>query len=178
MNKEIKKKLQAEVVWTYTRSGAFQRAKIYRPNTNDEKKDSFRKQTKEFLFNEVFKKFAGKSITEKRLLRIVDDLVSLHNKKIFLRGSKLRFGNAQKFINLYLKGMWISGYIKRPPHFPVDRIMIIELGMKLNWTNMNKLQYQNVISKAKEKLKKETKYNSTAEWEAIEYLLTYIDREN
>ena len=42
----------------------------------------------------------------------------------FLDGGRLRFGRAQKALNLYLKYLWCAGRIPAPPHCPFDSIVI------------------------------------------------------
>ena len=165
--------LEAELIWAYARSGAFQRSWIYSQTANEEDKKTFRNEVKNFLFVNVFIRYRGQKITESKLLGLIESLTQLFKGKSYLREKKLKFGNAQKFVNLYLKGMWVAGYLKTPPHFPVDRIMINKLGLNYNWTNMNKQQYQQVITNAKKRIL--PPITSLAELEAHEYQIGYIN---
>lgn len=81
-----------------------------------------------------------------------------------LKNRKLRFGVAQKMINLYLKFLWCIGEIQEPPHCPVDGYVKIALGdMGLtNWTEMTEeAQYQEYISKITS--------SSPANWELLQW---------
>jgi hypothetical protein len=65
--------------------------------------------------------------------------------------------------------MWICGFLKTPPHFPIDRIIQGQLGIIYNWTNLTRKQYKEIISKAKI-VSFQSGYKSLAEWEAHTYL--------
>lgn len=70
----------------------------------------------------------------------------------------LRFGHAQKILNLFLKYLWCLGYVQEPPHFPVDRLIQKRLRIQnfSNWTNeMEKEGYMKVIEEAKIVAKRE-----------------------
>lgn len=96
MNK-IKGKLLSELLWTYTRAGAFQRARIYSRKSKEEAKATFRKVTKDYLFSHVYLKYKGKKITESQLQESIKELVQLHEGASCLEKRQLRYGNAQKF---------------------------------------------------------------------------------
>ena len=64
------------------------------------------------------------------------------------------------------KYYWCAGYIKEPPHLPIDRINLKKAGIKgkdmVNWTEIEEPQvYINLINKIKEK----TSGQSLAQWE-------------
>ena len=170
MKKEIRKKFIGEIVWAATKQGGFQRSRIYKPNAQieDRVKNKFRDTIKSYCFNNLYVKYDGKQISEEELITEIENLIKNINKEFgsILKGGEFRFGNAQKFVNLYLKLLWIVGEIKEPPHFPVDRIIQKNFKIIKSWTNMNKIQYWEVINEAKEKV--ETK-QSLAEWELTEY---------
>lgn len=175
MEQKLKNELIAEVFWAYTRSGAFQRAWIYNNSASDDDKKEFRANTKKFLFKNVYLRYAGKSINAKQLEKIIESLQQKHKGVKYINERGLKYGNAQKFVNLYLKAMWLTGYLKTPPHFPVDSIMIHELGFGFKWTNMDKPEYDEVIKRA-ETTSKIKKYKNTAEWEAEYYQREYIEK--
>ncbi|MFN8307341.1 MAG: hypothetical protein U0T79_11235 [Ferruginibacter sp.] len=171
---KIKKTLQAELIWAYAKPGGFQRSQIYESTATKAEKEIFRSSLKDFLFQNVFTAFYNKRVSEMELIQVLDFLILRNKQKAYLKGGELRFGNAQKFVNLYLKGMWVAGFLDVPPHFPVDRVMINRLGISQNWTNMNKKQYENIICVAKLKIGIDNEYMSIAEWEAEEYQRSYI----
>lgn len=173
----IREKLISELLWTYTRTGAFQRASIYKKaKVSESAKASFRKKTKDYLFTQLYIRYNGKKITEVQLQTAIAGLITLHERAPMLVEKKLRYGNAQKFVNLYLKGMWVAGLLKAaPPHFPVDSIIIKALKQKGNWTNMNNEGYLAIIEAAQNKIKK-SQYKNIAEWEADFYQTNYVDK--
>jgi len=176
MKLETKRKLKSEVCWAYTRTGAFQRSRIYTNKaTDDLDKIAFRNKVKDFLYHEIFIKYWKKRISENKLLEIIDKLIKHTKGSRCLEKGRLQFGNAQKFVNLYLKAMWIAGWGKVPPHFPVDRIIMQELRLKYSWTNMGKTQYKNVIEKAKKVKNSSREYPSLAIMEASIYQIKYLD---
>lgn len=170
MKKETREKFIGEIVWAATKQGGFQRSHIYKPNTQieDRVKNKFRDAIKSFCFSNLYVKYKMKQISEEELMNEIQILIKNINKEfgLILKGGEFRFGNAQKFVNLYLKLLWIVGEVKEPPHFPVDRI--IQNGFKSikPWTNMNKEQYLQVIKEAKEHVDNN---QSLAEWELTNY---------
>ncbi len=46
-----------------------------------------------------------------------------------LKSNRFRIGTAQKILNLYLKYLWVLGWIPEPLHCPFDSIVITELGL-------------------------------------------------
>ncbi len=68
-----------------------------------------------------------------RIGAISDSLSQRHEHA--LRGGRLRFGTSQKALNLYLKLLWRLGKIARPPHCPVDRIVLRYAGITGSWTS-------------------------------------------
>lgn len=179
MNGKEQDKLRTELIWALTRQGAFQRSRIYKEKTDEKLKKEFRDEIKNFLRNEIYLKFKNKSISENQLIDKIESLIR-HLEKNFGRvlcNNAFQFGNAQKFINLYLKYMWIIGEINEPPHFPVDRIIQKELKTEVyNWTNMSKTQYLEVINRAKFHIQDIVEFESIAEWEALVYLENYIEK--
>lgn len=65
-----------------------------------------------------------------------------------LHERRFRIGPAQKALNLYLKYLWCAGLIPRPPHCPVDAIVLQEAGRTdIRWSWMDHIdEYQTAIS--------------------------------
>jgi hypothetical protein len=86
-----------------------------------------------------------------------------------LNNGRLRFGIAQKLINLYLKYRWCLGQIPTPPHCPFDRIIISKIGLYngvINWTEIDcPNTYRSLVEKAQIKAGE----MSIAEWELLEF---------
>ncbi len=178
MKRTTSYRIKAEVFWAYARAGAFQRAKIYEKNIAKDEKGKFRNLVKRFLYEQIFLIYQKKKITESKLIDLIEALVKKCQGKQYLEKRRLQFGNAQKFVNLYLKSMWVTGFGKMPPHFPVDRIVVNELNLTYNWTDMSKTEYKVVIEEAKNKVEKMPEYKSIAIWEAVFYQEKYIDKYN
>lgn len=171
-----KRELQASVIWAYTKQGALQRAWLYKTGRDDEQwnrlKKDFRLDIRTYLYEKLFLKANRRVLTEEQLRKIIFDFRQYLIRRYpdLIDKNSFSFGNAQKFINLYLKGLWIFGKAKCPPHFPVDRI-IQQRGIKgqvIPWTDMTQPQYKSVIQKVKSDPKAETK--NLAVWEALKYL--------
>jgi hypothetical protein len=81
-----------------------------------------------------------------------------------------RYGGAQKLLNLMLKYLWCTDLIWRPPHCPVDRIVIdrTKYRGKVNWTQIREeSEYRKVIEAIKELANAEGL--SASEWELNYY---------
>jgi hypothetical protein len=60
-----------------------------------------------------------------------------------LKNRRLRYGTSQKAFNLYLKYLWHLGELPRnskPPHCPIDRIVLSELDIYEAWTKSDSQQ--------------------------------------
>ena len=66
-------------------------------------------------------------------IRTIADSLSTEFKPI-LRGGRLRYGTAQKMLNLYLKYLWRLARIVEPPHCPVDSVVLGAGGIAGRWT--------------------------------------------
>jgi hypothetical protein len=74
----------------------------------------------------------------------------------------MRIGIAQKAVNLYLKFLWCYGWIPEPPHCPIDRTVLEEVGDNSSWTKIKDIpEYVEKIKKIE--AKKGDK--SFSEWE-------------
>ena len=163
-------RLRIEVIWTFTRNGGFQRARIYKKESiSEHQKSEFRTFIKNYLSNQIYNKYKGKKISEQKLLTIIDNFIlevnSLHGG--ILKDGILKFGNAQKIVNLFIKSMWICGWLSSPPpHFPLDRVIQKVIGSKENWTNMDRDMYLEIMKLAKRKAGKNV---NLGVWEANQY---------
>ncbi|MBI5916798.1 MAG: hypothetical protein HY842_15595 [Bacteroidetes bacterium] len=163
-------KYKSNVLWASTRYAALQRSNVYKKDAEDLDKKKFRYFLKDYLLKNIFKVYYAADISESQLYELINTLIveAEMEHSAVLRNGKLFFGNAQKFVNTYLKSMWVVGWlVNPPPHFPVDSIIIKELKMKSKWTKMNEDGYTEVIKSAKNKLNDSAK--SIAEWELHKY---------
>ena len=173
MENKLKEKIIEEIIWTCTKQGAFQRSYIYKTGIliTNEDKEKLRNHIKDFCRFNLFNLPVNVALSENELLSIIENLcnTTASNFGKILNNDEFQFGNAQKFINLYLKMLWVLGRIGFPPHFPVDRIIQKRIISKktIPWTNMNKKEYLSVIESAKRLA--EIENLSLAEWEAGDF---------
>lgn len=133
--------------WALTIAASFARAKVYIKKVdwkqaNDESFESKKNLFKKELFNKVEDLvnryyILGEVSTDKHTQLILEiKNWSIEHKKI-LKAGEIKFGIAQKLLNLYLKYLWCANIIKyTPPHFPLDR-MIQRNKQLINWTELN-----------------------------------------
>lgn len=109
-----------------------------------------------------------------------------------LEGGKMKFGRAQKLLNMYLKYMWCAGEISTPPHCPFDNQIINNGGLQGNddpiwdelgglemfektpenanawaWTKSDSIEHYLVWLAAAEKARRDGEYDSLSEWELV-----------
>ena len=93
---------------------------------------------------------------------LADELSGRYRERF--RDGRFRIGLAQKAINLYLKYLWCAGFAERPPHCPVDAILLAAAGIKdaKPWTKLDSIEeYARLI----ERLRLEAGGQPLAEWE-------------
>jgi len=117
-------------LWILSIAGSFQRANIYTPNSLSASKKAFKKDLKVYL-EQLIKDQYFNEVNELTHLANIHAL-SEYSKKFatLLRNGKLNFGVSQKILNLFLKYIWCLKLIPMPPHFPVDRMIQVELNNK------------------------------------------------
>lgn len=83
-----------------------------------------------------------------------------------LHERRFRIGPAQKALNLYLKYLWCAGLSQRPPHCPVDAIVLAEAGnTRIRWSTMDSVEkYREAIDVLRTAATK-AGFVSLAEWE-------------
>lgn len=112
--------------WMLSVQGAFQRARIYLKNekssVQDEYlRDGFRNGFREYIDQKLINDYEVDLSEKKHLSNIL--AFKHHAESIgygILYDNNFKYGVAQKLLNLYLKYLWVGGYIKEPIHFPVD----------------------------------------------------------
>ena len=157
----MKKVFLQNEIWILTFGGGFQRANIYREQgakkVSEKGRLVFRNKLRAYIEDLVTKNY-HKVVPGERHIRYIKDLV-IHSKTLRIEDQAIpiNFGVAQKLFNLYLKYQWCLGNIPTPPHFPVDRVIQIELNkqakeLKISkkevdpWTQFkNETKYQEII---------------------------------
>lgn len=168
MNKlEINMEKEKFLKWQFfilTVSASFGRANIYKSRVDDKSKEEFKKH----LFNslEQLSEQYKNEVSEERHNTIISDFIEQSTKyKAILQDGMLRYGVAQKMVNLYFKYLWCAGFISNTPkHFPLDRI--IQKGTKIiSWTQLTEDRDVEYLNKLNELCPSTEK----AEWELREY---------
>lgn len=149
-----------------TFNAAFQRANVFKPNLN-EKEEQEKQDLKTFIkldMETMILPCYNSSITDEEHIQNILEIKrrSTDYRQILNNGS-FSFGVCQKILNLYLKYLWCLDMIKcTPPHFPVDRIIQMRLGISnpVSWTkDMGEKEYLKIIEIAKNKLVNHNKEN-------------------
>lgn len=142
---------------------------------NPNGKADFKMQIKAFLENELLKDYGERKVTEEEHITNIEKLQA-KTKEL---GNRLNFGTCQKLMNMMCKYYWCAGYIKEPPHLPIDRSNLTKAGIKgkdmVNWTQIeDKNEYKSIIDKIRKKLGSQ----SLAEWEIVNWKRKSFSREN
>ena len=126
----MKSKFIINELWVLSVAGAFQRANIYAPGITENSKKEFKNDLKNYLEQLVSDQYF-KEVEEDIHIKNIHAL-SIYTTKFssLLKNGKINFGVSQKILNLFLKYIWCLKLIPTPPHFPVDRIIQIELNKK------------------------------------------------
>lgn len=153
---------------TLSIAGALQRSSTY--STEDEKeRDKVRGELRSGLCN-LAAQYSNEIDPEAHIKNIetLARQVSVSCASL-LNGDHLRFGIAQKAVNLYLKYLWCAGRIPSPPHCPFDNNVInvngrldLPSGCERRWTQADKPEhYRDWVAAAAKK----AKGISLADWE-------------
>ncbi|MFC1503455.1 hypothetical protein ACFL53_03775 [Pseudomonadota bacterium] len=135
---KVKKEFVLKIALSNSQSAAFQRAYVYKENTTDKEKRNFKVyfRSKLRVLEEVYKQ----PVNEEEHLTIITNFANeiSTNYAHVLSNEKLRFGIAQKAVNLYLKFLWTLGYLDTQPiHCPLDRIVLKRIGSSVKWTELD-----------------------------------------
>lgn len=163
-NKEKEKFLKWQF-FILTISASFSRANIYLPEVDEKQRLAF----KNHLFDSL-ERLSGHyhaEVSEDRHIAIISDFIQDSTKfSDILQDGMLRYGVAQKMVNLYFKYLWCAGYIAHTPkHFPLDRL--IQKGTRdiISWTQLTEEDDHKYLAKLNELCPGEDK----AQWELREY---------
>lgn len=166
-NVKLKKDFLENEVEALSLFAAFGRAGIYLPTANKYEKDELKKFIREKLkvYSSEYK--SGNVSEEKHVsnIKAFADEISAQHRDI-LSGGRLRIGIAQKLLNLYLKYLWVLGWMTKSPwHCPFDRIIISQFsGIEprcIKWTKCDHIDcYKSWVDAARKKAG-----NLIAEWE-------------
>jgi len=133
----MKSKFIINELWQLAIAGAFQRAGIYRRGADEHLKNQFKSELKTDLEGFIQQQYFNPCTAAQHLENIKQ--LSEHTKKYaaLLKNGQLNIGVSQKVLNLFLKYLWCLKLIPTPPHFPVDRMIQIELNKKAKENNLS-----------------------------------------
>lgn len=149
---ELKKQFMHRELCALSFIAAFGMARkipFYKKDVNEEQREDIKNYFRNELWG-LMQTYSNK-VSEEDHLQYIEDFQNKANSSYlqYLEGTGLTFGRTQKLINLYLKYIWVCGYIPEPPHCPIDSIIISKLGKEFNslrFNKINKQEYLNIIA--------------------------------
>lgn len=157
--------------WILSWSGSVQRALRYRKGVADSDRSRFRKQIIEFCEKRILPEYCT-TVSESRHTENIRSLCT-HADMLSQASStveRYNVGIAQKLLNLQLKYLWASGFVARPPHCPVDRIILSKTALpeknKFNWTQIDTIERYDVAIAA---IKEAAGGQHIADWELCNF---------
>lgn len=151
--------------------------KIYNPNIDkkylDKKKEEMHRDIKQHLVD-IGKNYAVDKVNDDQHIKNINELknyITTKYEQVLFEG-KLRFGVAQKILNLYLKYLWALDWINSPPpHCPIDGQISNELKSSYKFAKSDDVdEYKEIIIKANQTAKNNGV--GIAEWETNKFLET------
>lgn len=161
--------LDAEV-FGMTLAATAQRSYIYVPGLSEKDREPFQKSLRTALESSVAAYMVN--VSEEQHVRNIAELAAQLSQKhsTLLTDCRMKFGHAQKALNLYLKYLWCLGKLPMPPHCPLDSIILKKIPKftQERWTQLDSPErYERIIAAAK--IKAEEKRLPLAIWELYEY---------
>lgn len=137
---------------------------FYRKDVSNTNKELVKQFLRDKLY-EILEMYSRKIDEVEHIKNIENFQEAINNRfRNYIADNGFTFGRAQKLINLYLKYIWVCGYVNEPPHCPIDSVIIKQVKNSYNgpaFNKMNKEDYKNVILA----IKKMKNNLSIAEWE-------------
>ncbi|MBW3467907.1 hypothetical protein [Arthrospiribacter ruber] len=174
--KTTQKQFLLDQLWKSTLRASLSRAgNVYKAETTKEEKEIFKSKLFEFVSTLIHNNYLDNTPNEKDHVK---NISAITNFAISFGFVELRFGHSQKILNLYLKYQWCLGHIHTPPHFPVDRLIQMKLGIPKpsQWTQWDdSKEYLKIIERAKTVARKQN-IETIAELELALYNEVEIER--
>lgn len=169
---EKKKFIEQEFMDSTIKAGLSTRVggRVYKTGAEAKDREDFGKYLRKMLRDFYEKHYKDKQVEEEEHienLRRFADVLS--EKSDILEDGKIRFGVAQKLLNLYLKYLWSADIMKyEPPHCPVDSIISNKVEGHYTWTaSDSEEKYREIVKLIKQKA--EAKGWTIAVWELFTY---------
>ena len=151
---------------TLSINGALQHSSTYKPTAGKKDPETLQRELRTGLCD-IAARYSSE-VGEGQHLENIQELARRVNKSCasFLNGDHLRFGVAQKALNLYLKYLWCVGKTRiPPPHCPFDGTVLERLRFQDNWTDMDDVAIYLKWVRQAETARNDAKCESLAEWE-------------
>jgi hypothetical protein len=116
----------------------------------------------------IFTKYSNGGVTEREHVEYIENLSLTFSADhaSALHNGRLRFGVAQKLINIHLKYLWVAGFCPEPLHCPLDGIVRDLASLDYDWISSDsKSEYVNAIAR----LRKKSAPRSLSVWELQEF---------
>lgn len=133
-------------------SASVQRIKTYKDNVKDSDKLKFKNKIINFLDTEIIPNYKNRVSEKDHLNNILNLKYKADNfKNNFLHENNFNIGKSQKLLNLSLKYFWVNNWIMKPPHCPIDSIVLHNAKIKnIKWTKINSIdEYIKIIEDIK-----------------------------
>lgn len=146
----MKKRFLRKIALSNTHISSVGRARVYTKDVADSDREAFQKRFRDKLA-ELEQAYAHRVSEDEHIQNIqaFADQLSREFPQV-LANERIRTGVAQKAVNLYLKFLWCLGLIPEPPHCPIDRIVLTEVGDSSNWTEFDGVDsYREKINRIK-----------------------------
>lgn len=143
------------------------KAPIYRRDIEEDERQRVKDWLRERL-RSLGDQYRERAPTETEHIQNIANLVADASAELgsVLDKSRLRFGVAQKLVNLYLKYLWTTEYIPEPPHCPIDGRIAEKSKLHYQWTTSDD---QSEYIAAIEALRARGAGSRLAEWELREF---------
>lgn len=153
-----------EIALSDTLASSLRRANVYNKKVTEKRKQEFGQYFKQEL-SKLQTEYINTVDEEKHIERIRTFRNSLSQDSFcdILQNKRIKFGIAQKGVNLFLKYLWSLDMIPEPPHCPIDAIVLQQTPLKdVRWTQIDNLCiYREIISECRKK----AGYQSLSQWE-------------
>lgn len=162
---KVKFEFLSDELWVLSWGASVQRALKYNKGVATKDRAKFKQNIINYCSEHILPMYK-QEVTEVQHKNNIEKIChyanELDNSSILAQNYNI--GIAQKLLNMQLKYLWVSDNIKRPPHCPVDRIILgkTNLKNKLNWTQIETLE---TYQKAIDAISAVAKNQHIAEWE-------------
>ena len=156
--------------FSMTLAATTQRSNMYAPKLTEDQRKEFHDSLREALVELAtqYKRSVVDDAHVKNILHLAQSLSGKH--RALLNGGEMKFGHAQKALNLYLKYLWCLELTEVPLHCPIDSIILQKIPKftQVRWTQLtDPTEYKSIIAAAKAQAA--IKGLSIAAWELQEY---------